>query len=116
MQLMYHVGVTILVITFFFVNMLLKTVIVLFYNLVVPFITTTGVNLESRLFFKRATSWRPRMSRDLLISVASEMSGHHGHSGGVPELPVQVILTFIFLYCHVSFFFQSEMFACVCVV
>ncbi|KAA8533018.1 hypothetical protein F0562_032865 [Nyssa sinensis] len=47
---------------------------------------------ESRLFFKQPTSWRPRISRDLMISVASEMSRQTlGSSEGVPQLPVQVL-------------------------
>ncbi|PON67495.1 heat-inducible transcription repressor [Parasponia andersonii] len=46
---------------------------------------------ESKLFFKQPTSWRPRISRDLMISVASEMSGQHGPNGGVYQLPVQVL-------------------------
>ncbi|XP_059655917.1 uncharacterized protein LOC132302927 isoform X2 [Cornus florida] len=47
---------------------------------------------ESRLFFKKPTSWRPRISRDLMISVASEMSRQTlGSNIGVPQLPVQVL-------------------------
>ncbi|XP_019076335.1 uncharacterized protein LOC100255337 isoform X2 [Vitis vinifera] len=47
---------------------------------------------ESRLFFKQPTSWRPRISRDLMISVASEMSRQPlGPNGRVSELPVQVL-------------------------
>eukprot|EP00262_Sarcandra_glabra_P001191 TRINITY_DN11212_c0_g1_i2.p1 TRINITY_DN11212_c0_g1~~TRINITY_DN11212_c0_g1_i2.p1 ORF type:complete len:438 (+),score=59.80 TRINITY_DN11212_c0_g1_i2:85-1314(+) len=47
---------------------------------------------ESRLFFKRSTSWRPRVTRDLLISVASEMSEQTSSlNGGVSQLPVQVL-------------------------
>ncbi|GFY97921.1 hypothetical protein Acr_12g0004620 [Actinidia rufa] len=47
---------------------------------------------ESKLFFKQPTSWRPRISRDLLISVASEMSRQNpSHNGRVPQLPVQVL-------------------------
>ncbi|KAA8529468.1 hypothetical protein F0562_033733 [Nyssa sinensis] len=47
---------------------------------------------ESRLFFKQPTSWRPRISRDLMISVASEMSRKTlGSDVGVPQLPVQVL-------------------------
>ncbi|XVE53295.1 hypothetical protein DITRI_Ditri02bG0192800 [Diplodiscus trichospermus] len=45
---------------------------------------------ESRLFFKKPTSWRPRISRDLMISVASEMSGQYaGPNERVTQLPVQ---------------------------
>lgn len=47
---------------------------------------------ESRLFFKQPTSWQPRISRDLLISVASEMSRQSlGTNGRVSQLPVQVL-------------------------
>ncbi|KAF5746680.1 hypothetical protein HS088_TW06G00852 [Tripterygium wilfordii] len=47
---------------------------------------------ESRLFFKQPTSWRPRISRDIMISVASEMSGESsGSNGRVSQLPVQVL-------------------------
>ncbi|PSS15894.1 Plakophilin-4 like [Actinidia chinensis var. chinensis] len=47
---------------------------------------------ESKLFFKQPTSWRPRISRDLLISVASEMSRQNpSPNGRVPQLPVQVL-------------------------
>lgn len=47
---------------------------------------------ESRLFFKQPTSWRPRMSRDLLISVASQMSTPTlGSDERVLQLPVQVL-------------------------
>ncbi|KAK8977277.1 hypothetical protein V6N11_021363 [Hibiscus sabdariffa] len=48
---------------------------------------------ESRLFFKQPTSWRPRIPRDLMISVASEMSGQYsGPNEGVTQLPVQVLI------------------------
>lgn len=47
---------------------------------------------ESRLFFKQRTSWRPRVSRELLISVASQMSKQTlGSDERVPQLPVQVL-------------------------
>lgn len=47
---------------------------------------------ESKLFFKQATSWRPRATRDLLISVASEMSKQSfGPYRGISQLPVQVL-------------------------
>ncbi|PIN15221.1 hypothetical protein CDL12_12153 [Handroanthus impetiginosus] len=45
---------------------------------------------ESKLFFKHPTSWRPRISRDLMISVASEMSRQTLGSDGT-QLPVQVL-------------------------
>ncbi|XP_042517783.1 uncharacterized protein LOC122091735 [Macadamia integrifolia] len=47
---------------------------------------------ESRLFFKKPTSWRPRLTRDLIISVASEISEKIcGPKRGVDQLPVQVL-------------------------
>ncbi|KAL0717370.1 hypothetical protein Bca4012_066692 [Brassica carinata] len=47
---------------------------------------------ESRLFFKQRTRWRPRVSRDLMISVASEMSGEPcGPHGRASQLPVQIL-------------------------
>ncbi|KAJ7953751.1 Heat-inducible transcription repressor [Quillaja saponaria] len=47
---------------------------------------------ESRLFFKQPTSWRPRVSRDIMISVASEMSGQSpGPNERNSQLPVQVL-------------------------
>ncbi|XP_031284246.1 uncharacterized protein LOC116142970 [Pistacia vera] len=47
---------------------------------------------ESRLFFKQPTTWRPRISRDLMISVASEMSRQSsGPNDGITQLPVQVL-------------------------
>ncbi|KAI7998023.1 hypothetical protein LOK49_LG10G00973 [Camellia lanceoleosa] len=47
---------------------------------------------ESKLFFKQRTNWRPRISRHLMISVASEMSSQNpSPNGRVPQLPVQVL-------------------------
>ncbi|KAI8562964.1 hypothetical protein RHMOL_Rhmol03G0077000 [Rhododendron molle] len=47
---------------------------------------------ESKLFFKQPTSWRPRISRDLMISVVSEMSRQSpSPNERVPQLPVQVL-------------------------
>ncbi|WZZ28832.1 hypothetical protein YC2023_012233 [Brassica napus] len=47
---------------------------------------------ESRLFFKQRTKWRPRVSKDLMISVASEMSGEPcGPHGRASQLPVQIL-------------------------
>ncbi|XP_043707010.1 uncharacterized protein LOC122656516 isoform X2 [Telopea speciosissima] len=47
---------------------------------------------ESKLFFKKPTSWRPRLTRDLIISVASEMSEKRcGPNRGVDQLPFQVL-------------------------
>ncbi|XP_020223685.1 uncharacterized protein LOC109805847 isoform X2 [Cajanus cajan] len=46
----------------------------------------------SRLFFKQATSWRPRTSRDIIISVASEITGESpGPYERNSQLPVQVL-------------------------
>ncbi|XP_051146033.1 uncharacterized protein LOC127261729 [Andrographis paniculata] len=45
---------------------------------------------ESKLFFKHPTSWRPRISRDLMISVTSEMS-REAPGSDVAQLPVQVL-------------------------
>ncbi|KAL5826497.1 hypothetical protein ACOSQ3_018348 [Xanthoceras sorbifolium] len=47
---------------------------------------------ESRLFFKQPTTWRPRISRDLMISVASEVSEQsYVPNERVTQLPVQVL-------------------------
>lgn len=47
---------------------------------------------SSRLFFKQPTSWRPRISRDIKISIASEMSGKpHGAYEKTYRLPVQIL-------------------------
>ncbi|XP_044494589.1 uncharacterized protein LOC123217566 isoform X3 [Mangifera indica] len=47
---------------------------------------------ESRLFFKQPTTWRPRISRDLMISVASEMSRHFSElNDRITQLPVKVL-------------------------
>ncbi|XP_054825360.1 LOW QUALITY PROTEIN: uncharacterized protein LOC129322920 [Prosopis cineraria] len=46
----------------------------------------------SRLFFKQPTSWRPRTSRDIMISVACEMSGQSlSPNERNSQLPVQVL-------------------------
>ncbi|RAL40068.1 hypothetical protein DM860_008208 [Cuscuta australis] len=48
--------------------------------------------IGSKLFFKQQTSWRPRISRDLMISVASEMSKQTLESNDrVAQLPAQVL-------------------------
>ncbi|KAL5992179.1 hypothetical protein ACLOJK_013094 [Asimina triloba] len=44
---------------------------------------------ESRLFFKQPTTWSPRAPRDLMISVASEISEQTFGPSGVSQLPVQ---------------------------
>ncbi|KAF0914639.1 hypothetical protein E2562_030700 [Oryza meyeriana var. granulata] len=47
---------------------------------------------ESKLFFKQATSWRPCVASDLMISVSSELSLWNPiPSARVPQLPVQVL-------------------------
>ncbi|KAH7666289.1 hypothetical protein IHE45_13G091700 [Dioscorea alata] len=47
---------------------------------------------ESKLFFKQPTKWRPRVARDLVISVSSETKEQTcGPIGRVPQLPVQVL-------------------------
>ncbi|CAN1196914.1 hypothetical protein LINPERPRIM_LOCUS43215 [Linum perenne] len=46
---------------------------------------------ESRLFFKQPTDWQPRFSRDLLISVAPELSHQSSPNERVSHLPVQVL-------------------------
>ncbi|KMZ68287.1 hypothetical protein ZOSMA_241G00090 [Zostera marina] len=49
---------------------------------------------ESKMFFKKATSWQPRGDMDLMISVTSEMSEQKEIAepeGGAPRLPVQVL-------------------------
>ncbi|XAR64746.1 hypothetical protein NMG60_11008554 [Bertholletia excelsa] len=47
---------------------------------------------ESKLFFKQPTSWRPSVSRDLMIAVASEISTQNSSPNGrVTQLPVQVL-------------------------
>lgn len=45
------------------------------------------------MFFKKATSWKPRGDMDLMISVTSEVSEEKQivePEGKVPRLPVQV--------------------------
>ena len=42
----------------------IKVLIIIFFSL----------NLASRLFFKQPTSWRPRSSRDIMISIMSDTS------------------------------------------
>nr|GLL32030.1 uncharacterized protein LOC109161052 [Ipomoea trifida]GMD13439.1 heat-inducible transcription repressor [Ipomoea batatas]GMD16948.1 heat-inducible transcription repressor [Ipomoea batatas]GMD19605.1 heat-inducible transcription repressor [Ipomoea batatas] len=47
---------------------------------------------ESKLFFKQPTSWKPQVSRDLMISVASAMSEQTlGSNNKVAQLPAQVL-------------------------
>ncbi|KAJ1386027.1 hypothetical protein SESBI_41158 [Sesbania bispinosa] len=45
----------------------------------------------SRLFFKQPTSWRPHISRDIKISVASKMSEQSPGAYGKIALPVQIL-------------------------
>ena len=50
------------------------------------------ISVESKLFFKQATTWRPSAASDLMISVSSELSLRNPSLGArVPQLPVQVI-------------------------
>ncbi|MQL71629.1 hypothetical protein Taro_003956 [Colocasia esculenta] len=50
------------------------------------------VEEESKLFFREPTSWHPRVMRDLMISVASEISAQtFEQSGRLPQLPVQAL-------------------------
>uniref|UniRef100_A0A1D1XN24 3-keto-steroid reductase n=1 Tax=Anthurium amnicola TaxID=1678845 RepID=A0A1D1XN24_9ARAE len=47
---------------------------------------------ESKLFFKKPIGWRPRVTRDLMISVASEISAQtFKPSGRLSQLPVQAL-------------------------
>lgn len=49
---------------------------------------------ESRLIFKQPTSWRPRMSRDIMISVSAEMSTKALEPNvNALQLPVQVLFS-----------------------
>jgi hypothetical protein len=53
-------------------------------------------SVESKLFFKQATSWQPCAASDLMISVSSELSLRNPiPSARVPQLPVQVILVLL---------------------
>ncbi|CAJ2647856.1 unnamed protein product [Trifolium pratense] len=47
---------------------------------------------SSRFFFKQPTSWRPRSSKDIMISIASQMSGKPQGAYEKPyRLPVQIL-------------------------
>ncbi|TYG41734.1 hypothetical protein ES288_D12G199400v1 [Gossypium darwinii] len=47
---------------------------------------------KSRLFLKQPTNWRPRVSRDLMISVTCKMSGQYSRPNErITQLPVQVL-------------------------
>jgi len=84
----------------------LKCLFIYFHQ---PFVSCFVLNVDSRLFFKQPTSWRPNISRDLLISVASEMSGQSsGPNGKVSQLPVQVVLLLHFFHCVENVFFFSS--------
>lgn len=88
---LYHVDAIILVSTYnldnFDDNSVRRTVCLWYYYFCRSYF------VESKLFFKQPTSWRPRISRDLMISVASEMSRQALGSDGT-QLPVQVIHEF----------------------
>ncbi|XP_015965427.1 uncharacterized protein LOC107489172 [Arachis duranensis] len=45
----------------------------------------------SRLFFKQQTSWRPCTSKDIMISVSSEMLGQYPRPYATCQLPVQIL-------------------------
>ncbi|RYR09533.1 hypothetical protein Ahy_B05g077886 isoform B [Arachis hypogaea] len=45
----------------------------------------------SRLFFKQQTSWRPCTSKDIMISVSSEMLGQYPRPCATCQLPVQIL-------------------------
>ena len=82
----------------------LKCLFIYFHQ---PFVSCFVLNVDSRLFFKQPTSWRPNISRDLLISVASEMSGQSsGPNGKVSQLPVQVVLLLHFFHFVEIYFFS----------
>jgi len=84
----------------------LKCLFIYFHQ---PFVSCFVLNVDSRLFFKQPTSWRPNISRDLLISVASEMSGQSSvPNGKVSQLPVQVVLLLHFFHCVENVFFSSS--------
>ena len=56
------------------------------------FLISPFIFVESKLFFKQATSWRPSAASDLMISVSCELSLRNPSLGArVPQLPVQVI-------------------------
>lgn len=61
------------------------------------------LNTASKLFFKQPTSWRPRLSRDIMISVASEMSGESpGPYERNSQLAVQVNICLNFDYLELG--------------
>lgn len=69
--------------------------LIYFNNLMFPYSFASFYPEESRLFFKQPTPWRPRISRDLMISVASEISGQSSEANErVTQLPVQVFFFF----------------------
>lgn len=109
MQLWFHVGATTQVIGFHLV----------YHTIQMPYVvncfSSYCLHVESKLFFKQPTIWKPRISRDLMISVASEISGHHGPSEGAPQLPVQVRETFISHIC-MSLFVLSSLLLLIAVV
>lgn len=88
-----------------YTGMLLREIILLpFIHGYWNFLLNSLPYAESKLFFKQATSWRPRATRDLLISVASEMSKQSfGPYRGISQLPVQVLHFF-----HECFFFFNH--------
>lgn len=92
--------------------------LIYFNKLMFPYSFTSFYLEESRLFFKQPTSWRPRISRDLMISVASEISGQSSEANErVTQLPVQVFffkkkkkLILVSIYHPRLVFFSSNWF------
>lgn len=89
MQLWCHVD-AIIHVSFSFLGLLLCYLVNIMV-LISCFPVIFSINLASRLFFKQPTSWRPRSSRDIMISIASQMSGKsRGDYDKTYQLPVQV--------------------------
>lgn len=88
LQCWYHVEATAVV------NAVLQRKISL-KKVLIQFSPVLSFSLESKLFFKQPTNWRPRVARDLVISVSSETKEQTcGPIGRVPQLPVQVLCNF----------------------
>ena len=67
------------------------------------------LNKASKLFFKQPTSWRPRTSRDIMISVASEMSGESpGPCERNSQLAVQVNICLNFDYLELGSYISAH--------
>lgn len=88
--------------SYFYQRLLQNTSWCLLFCVTSSFCQNLDLFLESRLFFKQPTSWRPHISRDVLISVASEMSKQTLVSNGrVPQLPVQVLGYIIYAHMFI---------------